>query len=159
MQKARHFDVQEDKQLIQLVEKYGTNSWNLVAADIGNRTARQCRNRYTFFLAPDVNNSPWTEEEEALLVQKYNEMGPKWAAFRSFFPGRTRLNIKDHFKVMCNRKEKVQTDKNSHEKKTLSDYISDLESLIARSKYLEDLLVENNIRFDNIDVWYQNQNN
>jgi hypothetical protein len=93
----RNFEPREDTRLAELVQKYGTDSWNTIATELGNRTARQCRNRYTLFLAPGVNNEPWTPEDDNLLKQRYEELGPKWALLRQFFPGRTDLSIKNRF--------------------------------------------------------------
>jgi hypothetical protein len=94
---CRNFERHEDELLIELVKKHGTDSWSTVAAALGNRTARQCRNRYTLFLAPGLNNAPWTPEEDDLLKQQYELIGPKWSLLRQFFPGRTDLNIKNRF--------------------------------------------------------------
>jgi hypothetical protein len=68
---ARNFERHEDELLLELVKQYGTDSWNAIAANLGNRTARQCRNRYVGFLAPGVNSSPWTPEEDDLLKKQY----------------------------------------------------------------------------------------
>jgi hypothetical protein len=74
----RNFTQAENVQLIELVKKYGPDAWNAIATELGSRTARQCRNRYTLFLAPSLNSEPWTPEENDLLLQHYAELGPKW---------------------------------------------------------------------------------
>jgi hypothetical protein len=94
---SRNFGHAEDALLIELVKKHGTDSWSLVAAELGTRTPRQCRNRYTLFLAPDLNSAPWTPDEDEVLIHHYEAIGPKWAALRQFFPGRTDLNVKNRF--------------------------------------------------------------
>jgi hypothetical protein len=94
---CRNFERHEDELLVELVKKYGTDSWNTIASNFTNRTARQCRNRYTLFLAPGLNNGPWTPEEDEILKRQYEVTGPKWALLRQFFPGRTDLNIKNRF--------------------------------------------------------------
>jgi hypothetical protein len=93
----RNFERKEDELLLELVRKYGTDQWNTISAAMGSRTARQCRNRYTQFLAPGVKNSPWTPEEDDLLKKHYNDIGPRWSVLRQFFPGRTDLNVKNRF--------------------------------------------------------------
>jgi hypothetical protein len=93
----RDFERKEDAVLLELVRTCGTDQWNTVSAAMGNRTARQCRSRDTQFLAPGVTNSPRTPDEDDLLKKQYNDIGPKWAALRQFFPGRTDLNVKNRF--------------------------------------------------------------
>jgi hypothetical protein len=105
---SRNFDRKEDDLLLEAVSKYGLDAWNQVAAVLGTRTPRQCRNRYTLFLGPNVNNTPWTTEEDDLLRQKYDELGPRWAVLRSFFPGRTDLNVKNRFGFLARNRADVR---------------------------------------------------
>lgn len=95
--KSRNFDKREDELLLEMVRKYGADSWPTIAATLGSRTPRQCRNRYTQFLDPSLNTSPWTTEEDELLKKQYEEIGPRWASMRYYFPGRTDLSIKNRF--------------------------------------------------------------
>jgi hypothetical protein len=104
----RNFERREDEMLLELVKQYGTDSWPTIAAALGNRTARQCRNRYGSFLAPGVNNDPWTPDEDDLLKSKYNDIGPKWAVLRQFFPGRSDLNIKNRFAFLSRNRPDVR---------------------------------------------------
>jgi hypothetical protein len=105
---SRTFERHEDELLIELVKKYGTDSWNSIAASLGNRTARQCRNRYTLFLASGINSAAWTPEEDDLLKEQYERVGPKWAILRQFFPGRTDLNIKNRFVFLARNSPEVR---------------------------------------------------
>ena len=110
--RSRNFDRREDELLLDLVKKYGTDSWSTIANELGTRTARQCRNRYQDFLAPGLNKSPWTPEEDELLKRQYEEIGPRWAVLRSFFPGRTDLNIKNRFGFLARNRADVRELKN-----------------------------------------------
>jgi hypothetical protein len=64
------------------------------------RNRRQCRERWFSYLSPVVSNGPWTEKEEELLRAKVSEAGRKWRIIQVFFPGRTDINIKNHWKQM-----------------------------------------------------------
>jgi hypothetical protein len=108
-QVPRNFERREDELLLDLVKQYGTDSWPTIAAALGNRTARQCRSRYVSFLAPGVNNNPWTADEDDLLKSKYDELGSKWAVLRQFFPGRTDLNIKNRFSFLSRNRPDVRS--------------------------------------------------
>lgn len=136
MQTPRNFDRKEDELLLELVKKYGTDSWNTIAAALAPRNARQCRNRYIYFLAPDINNEPWTQEEDELLKKQYEEMGPRWAVMRTFFPGRTDLNIKNRFGFLTRNRADVRELK----RKYLSEHrneTSDGETMRKRRRFDE----------------------
>lgn len=94
--------------MLELVAKYGTDAWTVVASELGSRTPKQCRNRYMLFLAPEVNKSAWTPEEDELLKRHYAEIGPRWAVLRAFFPGRTDLNIKNRFGLLSRNNTEVR---------------------------------------------------
>lgn len=101
--KKQKFTPEEDQKLLDLVKKYGLFDWESIAEDMNNRTARQCRDRWNYYLNPDVRNNNWTEEEEKLLLKKYAKHGPKWSLISKFFDNRTDVNIKNHFIVMQRR--------------------------------------------------------
>ena len=98
------FTEEEDKKLKELVGQYGTENWNQISKLMNGRTVRQCRERYRHYLAPDVQNKEWTEEEDNLLREKYAELGPKWVEINCFFKNRTDINIKNRWVVLL-RKE------------------------------------------------------
>ena len=58
------FTEEDDKKLKELVQQFGTKSWAEIAAAMGNRNQRQCKERWEYYLDPTINNSPWTKEEE-----------------------------------------------------------------------------------------------
>ena len=97
------FTPEEDQRLIQLVALYGTESWHVIAAHLPPRTSRQCRERYKTYLSPDVDVSPWTRDEDRLLVQKVQQFGCKWAQIRGFFGQRTVNNIKNRWNTVIRR--------------------------------------------------------
>jgi hypothetical protein len=61
------------------------------------KNARQCKERWTNYLSPGINTAAWTRDEEALLIQKYAEFGPRWVAITKFFPNRTDSMLKNRF--------------------------------------------------------------
>lgn len=94
------FTPSEDKLLIELVSRFGTNNWNKISELVEGRGPRQCRDRYLKYLSPDVVNGPWTKEEEDLLLEKYNIYGSSWKLIATFFPTRTDVNIKSKWNKM-----------------------------------------------------------
>ena len=92
-----HFTLEEDEKLKSLVMKYGDKDWRLISNHMSGRSSRQCRERYIGYLNPSLTFRPWTEEEDALLIQKLKEFGPKWTKMVPFFEGRSDCNIKNRW--------------------------------------------------------------
>ena len=91
------FSQEEDKKLVQVVQKLGPKRWKVIASFIDGKTARQCRDRYTNYLRPDLNFDRWTAEEDLLLIQKYYELGPKWSIISNYFHGRSISSLKNRW--------------------------------------------------------------
>lgn len=108
--KRQKFSQVEDYVLRQLVQIHGDHGrWGEIARTLGNgRTLRQCRERYKNYLSPHLRNGPWTPEEEKLLTEKYNEIGPHWSKMTKFFDGRSDVNIKNHYVTMITRETKAE---------------------------------------------------
>ena len=88
----------EDKVMKQLVNKYGTSNWTLIASKMGkSRNGKQCRERWYNHLNPTLKKNNWTLDEENILFSKHMQLGNKWADIASFLPGRTLNDIKNHF--------------------------------------------------------------
>ena len=68
------FDPSEDELLINLVGTHGEN-WKLISEFIPGRNPKQCRERWNLYLKPDINKSPFTEDEDRLLLEKVRELG------------------------------------------------------------------------------------
>ena len=103
----RKFTQQEDEIISKLVEKYGMHHWTEISQQLTNRTSRQCRERWKHYLnAP--KSSSWTEQEDSLLLQKFNEYGAKWTQIQQFFPTKTSVNIKNRYSLLKRREKKKE---------------------------------------------------
>lgn len=104
----RHkFTPEEDERLRSLVSMLGENNWGEVAAKLGTRSARQCRERFKNYLSPNLKNEPWTEQEDNLLREKYAEYGAKWSVIANYFHTRSDVNIKNRWAQLQNRSIKI----------------------------------------------------
>ncbi|OHS93757.1 hypothetical protein TRFO_11541 [Tritrichomonas foetus] len=93
-------------------EKSSRIDWNQIASHINGRTARQCRERYRNYLYPNLNNSPWSKEEDNLLEEKFVEIGPRWSSIARFFINRSEVNVKNRHYLLSSYKNKDSSDQN-----------------------------------------------
>ena len=74
--------------MVQLVHRYGPKKWTQIAKHLNGRIGKQCRERWHNHLDPNINKSPWTEEEDRLLAQAHEQYGNQWAKIAKLLPGR-----------------------------------------------------------------------
>ncbi|CAG8543389.1 15190_t:CDS:2 [Acaulospora morrowiae] len=89
--------LEEDELLRKAVEKH-KRVWCKVAESIPGRTDDQCAKRWKECLDPDIDHTEWTEQEDALLLQKHSELGSQWQQIAQFFPGRPGLHCRNRFR-------------------------------------------------------------
>uniref|UniRef100_A0A8C7LFI2 Uncharacterized protein n=2 Tax=Oncorhynchus kisutch TaxID=8019 RepID=A0A8C7LFI2_ONCKI len=61
---------EEDDKVIELVSKYGTKQWAMVAKHLKGRLGKQCRECWHNHLNPDVKKSSWTPEEDLIIYKE-----------------------------------------------------------------------------------------
>jgi hypothetical protein len=81
--------------------------WGQIAAEMRDRTQRQCRERYKNYLAPDLKCASWTPAEDQTLRDRVAEYGPKWAAIATFFEERSDVSVKNRWAVIKSRRVKA----------------------------------------------------
>jgi hypothetical protein len=99
------FSPTEDAFLLRLVGDDPSPQWEVIAEQMPDRTARQCRERWLNYLNPAIRVDPWTEAEDSLLIEKVNDLGHFWSTMTNFFNGRSESDIKNrwysHLKFVC----------------------------------------------------------
>jgi len=102
------FAAEDDEKLKSLVGELGENCWSKIAEKMGNRNARQCKERWENYLCPRINNAPFLAEEDELLLRKVNEIGTRWVTIAHFFPNRTDAIVKNRWHVLKRRERKLE---------------------------------------------------
>jgi myb proto-oncogene protein len=67
------------------------------------RAARDCRDRWHCYLSDFNKNDPWTPEEDALLLEKLGQYGPRWVRIAKDVPNRSDLAIKRRWSTIFER--------------------------------------------------------
>ena len=60
---------EEDDKVVELVNKYGTKRWTLIASFLKGRIGKQCGERWHNHLDPNIRKSAWTESEDRIIYQ------------------------------------------------------------------------------------------
>ena len=153
---------QEDKKLINLVEKYGAEKWSFISSHFPERIGKQCRERWFNHLCPTVNKTAWSKEEEWILFILHNQMGNKWSQLCKYLPGRTDNTIKNHWNsTMKKRIDQLQNeydnmikDKNEEEISKIQKDILDKCKIVVEQENQKfyDEKMKNYEKFKNITV-------
>ena len=102
------FTEQDDNKLREIVRRLGVKSWRKVSEAMGNRNPRQCRERWTYYLDPKLNNQPFTEDEDRLLIDVVDRLGQHWRLVNSYFINRTDAMCKNRWFVLQRKEKKIQ---------------------------------------------------
>jgi hypothetical protein len=94
------FTEQEDEQIMELVGQYGDSRWKQISSHLTGRSALQCKEPWFCYLAPHVTNDPWSKKDDKLLLLKASELNHRWKQLEVFFPGRSNINIKNHWRKL-----------------------------------------------------------
>ena len=103
----RHgWSMEEDEALAEIVSQIGAKRWSSISVQLNIRVhnglpirrGKQCRERWTGCLSPEIVRRPWTEEEDQILVEKQREFGNKWCIIIKELPGRTENQIKNRWR-------------------------------------------------------------
>ncbi|XP_006658469.1 myb-related protein Zm1-like [Oryza brachyantha] len=88
---------EEDEVLRKLVRHHGVRKWAEIAKSLPGRIGKQCRERWTNHLQPDIKKDIWTEDEDNILIEAHKSYGNCWSVLAKFLHGRPENAIKNHW--------------------------------------------------------------
>ncbi|EOY29679.1 hypothetical protein QUC31_020654 [Theobroma cacao] len=80
---------EEDEILRKAVQRFKGKNWKKIAECFKDRTDVQCLHRWQKVLNPELVKGPWSKEEDELIIELVNKIGPKkWSTIAQHLPGR-----------------------------------------------------------------------
>jgi hypothetical protein len=64
----KKFSLEEDNVIRTLVSVWGIDNWKNIAPYLPDRTIRQCRERWKYYLEPGINHTDWTPGEDRDVI-------------------------------------------------------------------------------------------
>lgn len=91
----RVWDDEQDKKLVLSIAELGPKIWDNKTQGLGNRTGKQCRERWNNQINPFLMKAPWSKEENWILFLMQMTRGNRWSKFKSVLVGRSDNSIKN----------------------------------------------------------------
>ena len=132
------FSILDDLLLLQSVNKNPDLDWKTISKDLVNRTPRQCRERWMYYLSQERSKENWTEDEDNLLKTLVNKFGKKWSEMKFFFPKRNYSDIKNRWYAFISKKKEIinSNSDNFGFEKNINEKISDLVNNIENKEFI-----------------------
>ena len=107
----------DDADLLFNYEKYTRNHcgqvpWTKIGSEMKQpRTGQQACVRYTEALDTKVVHGRWTRSEDAILLEKWQQLGSRWSTISNLIPGRTQRQCASRFMVLLKPSRSMTNDR------------------------------------------------
>lgn len=71
------------------------------------RTDDQCAKRWRENLDPSISRRPWTDEEDEILMDRYESLGKRWKQIASCFEGRPPVHCRNRVQSLIRAKRRA----------------------------------------------------
>ncbi|CAO2186010.1 unnamed protein product [Urochloa humidicola] len=90
---------EEDESLRNYVQLHGSGgNWISMPKKAGlKRCGKSCRLRWLNYLRPDIRHGGFTDDEDAVIISLYTQLGSKWSLIASQLEGRTDNDVKNYW--------------------------------------------------------------
>eukprot|EP00871_Galdieria_phlegrea_P002953 jgi/Galph1/3659/GphlegSOOS_G2370.1 len=92
---------EEDKKLLELVEKWG-HQWTFISRSLPGRTPYQCFYHYNWAIKPGLKKGPYSPYEDEILLKYYEKLGAKWTKIQKYLPWRASSSLQKRWRHLYN---------------------------------------------------------
>lgn len=155
----RHkFSKPEDERLTDLVYQYGTKKWRTIASLMEDRTPRQCRERWKYYLSLGENinvNDNWSQEDDDLLLSLYDKYGSRWSSMIGYFKNQTVVSLKNRYNKLQRKSRKQKNIEISNRRlggeADQKEYCFSSQNIASTNSDANEEVIQNTDSSDNID--------
>ncbi|CAH2042908.1 unnamed protein product [Thlaspi arvense] len=124
---------EEDKKLVDYINKYGIWNWSEMPKYAGlRRSGKSCRLRWMNHLKPGIKRGNLTRDEEETIIKMHEKLGKRWSAIAAALPGRTDNKIKNYWHThLKKRQHKPEAQLQARVRPSIMNYLSWTSCLLA----------------------------